>query len=36
MMNFLRFWSDLDMKNKYGLAAIAAIVLAVLVGYLVV
>ena len=26
-MGFLRFWSDLNMWNKFGLAAVAAIVL---------
>lgn len=30
-MNVLRFWSDLSMWNKYGIAAVGAVVVAVIV-----
>lgn len=33
-MNLMRFWSDLSMWNKYGLAAVGAIAIAALIAYL--
>ena len=34
-MNFLRFWSDLNMWNKFGLAAVGAIVIIAILVWLV-
>lgn len=33
-MNVMRFWSDLNMWNKYGLAAVAAVAVIALLGWL--
>jgi len=34
-MNVMRFWSDLSMWNKYGLAAVGGVVIAVLIAWLI-
>lgn len=34
-MNFMRFWSDLSMWNKFGLAAVGGIAIAVVIALLV-
>lgn len=34
-MNFLRFWSDLSIWNKFGIAAVGAIVIIAIVVWLV-
>ena len=33
-MNLMRFWSDLSMWNKYGLAAVGAIAVAAFIAFL--
>jgi len=33
-MNLMRFWSDLSMWNRYGLAAVAAIGILAILGFL--
>lgn len=32
-MDLMRFWSDLSMWNKYGLAAVGAVAVAVVVAF---
>lgn len=34
-MGFMRFWSDQNMWNRYGLAAIAAVAVAVFLAFVV-
>lgn len=34
-MGFLRFWSDLNMWNKFGIAAVGAIAIVAIIAWLV-
>ena len=33
-MNLARFWSDLSLWNKYGIAVVGAVVIIVIVGWI--